>query len=140
MEDSDYALVAPDVIFDVSFELNDSAVGVYPVWLFTQTITAAHAALLYHQHYVQLTPLLAGIVTTAEIEGSAALRLSHMSTAWLPVDRLNSYESNLPLEELVRLAYASSGIDVSVVLDATRVGLGLLINRDRATEADPPAC
>ena len=118
MEGSDYTMVPAKDLFEVSFTKFDPDVGPFPLRLFARTITESHAGLFFHQPSVQLTPMLAGIVTTRDVVRSSALRLSHMETIVVPPDILDEYESTLSPEEVLRLAYANSRIGVPLVFDA----------------------
>ena len=133
MVPSSYRLADPTELFSLTFTLLDSDTGEYPVRLFAQSLTQDHAALLYHQPSVQLTPMVAGILSQDEVTRSAALRLSQMTTPLVPMNVLEESQSTLAVEEIARLAFASSRLHLPQVLDATAAGM-LLLLRGRIPE------
>jgi hypothetical protein len=126
MEGSEYAFVEPTPLFSIKFDLLDPDAGPYPVRFFAQTITPSHAALLYHQPSVQLTPMVAGVITAAEAVRAAALRLSSMAAPLLPLECLGGTESDLPVDEVRRLVYASNRLQLDLVLRVSRDGMLLV--------------
>lgn len=130
MEESDYALVPPTVLFEIHYHLDDDTLGRCPLRLYAQAVTERHAVLLYHQHSVQLVPIIVGVIGRPEEPRTAALLLRECPMPIFPLDRLWDCESDLPLEELARLSYAGAHVDVPLVLDPSTEGLRLLLKRD----------
>lgn len=126
MESSDYAIVPPRVLFELEYELEDPDWGPFQSRLYAQALTTAHASILYHQPGVQLTPLAVGVVTTENIERSAALLLSKVEATILPIEVVPYVESTLPYTEVQRLSFANAKLYLPVVLHLNTHALGVL--------------